>query len=169
MEKKRVRLLFSSINIMEKNRVRLLFSSINIMEKNRVRLLFSSINIRTQDMTYSLFDTPRRAFALRPDIVLEFGKRKVVMDTKWKLLSDTERNGGISQSDMYQMYAYGKKYEADRIVLVYPYSDRISRTDIEYSSEDNVRVDVRFVDLRTPDSSISDILSEVTKALEWIG
>ncbi|MBP8660685.1 MAG: hypothetical protein KBI09_07175 [Mesotoga sp.] len=37
-------------------------------------------------MTYSLFDTPRRAFALRPDIVLEFGKHKVVMDTKWKLL-----------------------------------------------------------------------------------
>ena len=53
-----------------------------LKEKNRVRLLFSSINIRTQDMTYSLFDTPRRAFALRPDIVLEFGKHKVVMDTK---------------------------------------------------------------------------------------
>jgi len=133
------------------------------------KLVGRGINIRTQDTTYSLFDSPRRAFALRPDIVLEFGERKVVMDTKWKLLSDTERNGGISQSDMYQMYAYGKKYEADRIVLVYPYSDRISMTDIEYSSRDKVRVDVRFVDLRTPDNSISDLLSEVTEALEWIG
>jgi 5-methylcytosine-specific restriction enzyme subunit McrC len=133
------------------------------------KLVGRGINIRTQDTTYSLFDRPRRAFALRPDIVLEFGERKVVMDTKWKLLSDTERNGGISQSDMYQMYAYGKKYEADRIVLVYPYSDRISMTDIEYSSRDKVRVDVRFVDLRTPDNSISDLLSEVTEALEWIG
>ncbi len=133
------------------------------------KLVGRGINIRTQDTTYSLFDSPRRAFALRPDIVLEFGERKVVMDTKWKLLSDTERNGGISQSDMYQMYAYGKKYEADRIVLVYPYSDRINMTDIEYSSRDKVRVDVRFVDLRTPDNSISDLLSEVTEALEWIG
>ncbi len=53
--------------------------------------------------------------------------------------------------------------------LVYPYSDRISMTDIEYSSRDKVRVDVRFVDLRTPDNSISDLLSEVTEALEWIG
>ena len=133
------------------------------------KLVGRGINIRTQDTTYSLFDSPRRAFALRPDIVLEFGERKVVMDTKWKLLSDTERNGGISQSDMYQMYAYGKKYEADRIVLVYPYSDRISMTDIEYSSRDKVRVDVRFVDLRTPDNSISDLLSEVTEVLKWIG
>jgi 5-methylcytosine-specific restriction enzyme subunit McrC len=129
------------------------------------KLVGIGINIRTQDMTYSLFDTPRRAFALRPDIVLEFGKHKVVMDTKWKLLSDTERNSGISQLDMYQMYAYGKKYGADRIVLLYPYSDRISRTDIRYASNDNVKVDVRFVDLRNPDSSISDILSEVTDAV----
>jgi len=90
------------------------------------------------------------------------------MDTKWKLLSDTERNSGISQLDMYQMYAYAKKYEADRIVLLYPYSDRISRTDIGYASNDNVKVDVRFVDLRNPDESLSELLSEVTEALKWI-
>ncbi|PNQ03595.1 hypothetical protein RM69_09305, partial [Mesotoga sp. SC_NapDC3] len=128
-----------------------------------------AINIRTQDATYSLFDIPRRAFALRPDIVLEFGERKVIMDTKWKLLSDTDRNSGISQSDMYQMYAYGKKYVADRIVLLYPYSDKIGRTDIGYSSRDSVKVDIRFVDLRNPDESISEILSEVSNVLEWIG
>ena len=127
----------------------------------------TKINLRTQDTRYSLFDSPRRAFTLRPDIVLEFGERTVVMDTKWKLLSDTERNSGISQSDMYQMYAYAKKYEADRIVLLYPYSDRISRTDIGYASNDNVKVDVRFVDLRNPDDSISRLLSEVTEALKW--
>jgi len=128
-----------------------------------------AINIRTQDATYSLFDIPRRAFALRPDIVLEFGKRTVIMDTKWKLLSDTDRNSGISQSDMYQMYAYGKKYGADRIVLLYPYSDKIGRTDIEYSSDDNVTVDIRFVDLRNPTESISELMSEALETLEWIG
>ena len=128
-----------------------------------------AINIRTQDATYSLFDIPRRAFELRPDIVLEFGERTVVMDTKWKLLSDTDRNSGISQSDMYQMYAYGKKYAADRIVLVYPYSDKIGRSDIGYSSDDNVRVDIRFVDLRNPTESISELMSEALETLEWIG
>jgi 5-methylcytosine-specific restriction enzyme subunit McrC len=61
------------------------------------KLISRDINIRTQDTTYSLFDSPKRAFALKPDIVLEFGERTVVMDTKWKLLSDTDRNSGISQ------------------------------------------------------------------------
>jgi 5-methylcytosine-specific restriction enzyme subunit McrC len=70
---------------------------------------------------------------------------------------------------MYQMYAYGKKYGAGRVVLLYPYSDKISRTDIGYISDDNVRVDVRFVDLRNPNQSISGLLSEVSDPLKWIG
>jgi 5-methylcytosine-specific restriction enzyme subunit McrC len=121
----------------------------------------SGVALRTQDTRYSLFDSPTRAFALRPDIVLEFGGRTVVMDTKWKLLSDNARNTGISQSDMYQMYAYSKKYEADSIVLLYPHSDAVSRTDIRYASDDNVKVDVFFVDLKNADVSISKLLSKV--------
>lgn len=120
----------------------------------------SSVSLRTQDTRYNLFDSPTRAFALRPDIVLEFGGHTVIMDTKWKLLSDNARNSGISQSDMYQMYAYSKKYDAERIVLLYPYSDAVNRTDIRYVSDDNVNVWVSFIDLRNVDDSISKLLSE---------
>ncbi|MDF2800394.1 MAG: uncharacterized protein K0S61_297 [Anaerocolumna sp.] len=121
----------------------------------------SGVTLRTQDSRYSLFDSPTRAFSLRPDIVLEFGRRTIVLDTKWKLLSDNVRNSGISQSDMYQMYAYSKKYEAERIVLLYPYSDVVSKTNMRYASDDNVKVDVTFVDLNNADGSISKLLSEV--------
>ena len=121
----------------------------------------SGVILRTQDARYSLFDSPARAFSLRPDIVLEFDGRTVVLDTKWKLLSDNARNSGISQSDMYQMYAYGKKYEADSIVLLYPFSDAVSKTDIKYASDDNVEVNVTFVDLKNADGSISKLLEEV--------
>ena len=121
----------------------------------------SGVILRTQDARYSLFDSPARAFSLRPDIVLEFDNRTVVLDTKWKLLSDNARNSGISQSDMYQMYVYGKKYDADRIVLLYPYSDAVSKTDIRYASDDNVNVDINFVDLKNADGSISKLLGEV--------
>ncbi|GIP16196.1 hypothetical protein J40TS1_18380 [Paenibacillus montaniterrae] len=121
----------------------------------------SGVILRTQDARYSLFDSPARAFSLRPDIVLEFDRRTVVLDTKWKLLSDNARNSGISQSDMYQMYAYGKKYEADSIVLLYPYSDGVSKNDIRFASDDNVKVNVAFIDLRNADSSISKLLEEV--------
>jgi 5-methylcytosine-specific restriction enzyme subunit McrC len=121
----------------------------------------SGINLRTQDTRFSLFDSPNRAFALRPDIVLEFSGNTIVLDTKWKILSDNIRNNGISQSDMYQMYAYSKKYEADSIILIYPYSDAVSRTDIRYSSDDNVNVNVFFIDLKNADESISSLLSKV--------
>lgn len=125
------------------------------------KLVSRKVNVRTQDTTYSLFDSPNRAFALRPDIVLEFDGYKVVLDTKWKLLSDKASNWGISQSDMYQMYAYGKKYEAERVVLLYPNSDKVSKKDMRYLSNDNVKVDVAFIDLRDPDNSIKKILSQI--------
>ena len=123
--------------------------------------LGTGINIRTQDNRYSLFDSPSRAFALRPDIVLEFDERTIVLDTKWKLLTDSARNKGISQSDMYQMYAYSKKYEADGIVLVYPNSNLINRTNISFASDDNVKVSVSFIDLRNVEDSISKLVDDI--------
>ena len=123
--------------------------------------LSTGINIRTQDNRYSLFDSPSRAFALRPDIVLEFDGRTIVLDTKWKLLTDSARNKGISQSDMYQMYAYSKKYEAEGIVLVYPNSNLINRTNISFASDDNVKVSVSFIDLRNVEGSISKLVDEI--------
>lgn len=123
--------------------------------------LGTGINIRTQDNRYSLFDSPSRAFALRPDIVLEFDGRTIVLDTKWKLLTDSGRNNGISQSDMYQMYAYSKKYEADGVVLVYPNSNLINRTNISFASDDNVKVSVSFIDLRNVEGSISKLVDEI--------
>lgn len=123
--------------------------------------LGSGVSLRTQDNRYSLFDSPIRAFALRPDLVLESGERTVILDTKWKLLSDNVRNNGISQSDMYQMYAYSKKYDADGIVILYPQSDSVSKGEIRYASDDNVKVDVSFIDLRNVDSCIVNLLSTV--------
>jgi len=61
-------------------------------------LAVGGIVLHTQDARYSPFDTPKRTFSLRPDIVLESGGRTVVIDTKWKLLSNKFSNFGISQS-----------------------------------------------------------------------
>lgn len=118
------------------------------------------MKIRTQDSRYSLFDSPKRSFMLKPDIVIEANGSSFVLDTKWKLLSSSSRNNGISQADMYQMYAYSKKYDAERILLVYPYSDGINKHDIRYLSDDDVKVEVHFIDLRNPDVSLSDLVHE---------
>ena len=49
------------------------------------------------------------------------------MDTKWKLINGNSRakNYGISQSDMYQLYAYGHKYLTGdkKLMLIYPMNE----------------------------------------------
>ena len=61
------------------------------------------------------------AFRLKPDIVIRRGQEVLaVADTKWKLLGEQKENFGMSQADMYQMYAYQKRYGAARALLVYP-------------------------------------------------
>lgn len=84
--------------------------------------------IKTQDRAYFLVEhKAENRFGLRPDIVLnKDSSRSKLVDTKWKLLDENSdrRNYNISQSDMYQLYAYGKKYTVagtePRLVLLYP-------------------------------------------------
>ena len=61
-------------------------------------------------------------FRLIPDIVVQNQERIFIFDTKWKLLDDSKsnKNYGIEQSDLYQMYAYGKKYSSKQLFLIYP-------------------------------------------------
>ncbi len=66
------------------------------------------VSVKTQDRTHTLFTLPHPTFSLRPDVVLESTHQTVVIDTKWKMLAKGSRIYGISQGDMYQMYAYAK-------------------------------------------------------------
>lgn len=69
-------------------------------------------------------------FRMKPDLLVTKGKQSVmVLDTKWKILDQSKDNGTdkycLSQSDFYQLYAYGQTYlngEGD-LVLVYPLTD----------------------------------------------
>ena len=117
-------------------------------------------HVSLQDKKYHLFDEPRK-FALRPDIVLKNGNRTIIMDTKWKsLLDNSSCNYGISQADMYQMYAYSKKYNTADVWLLYPVNDDMrDHTEISYKSiiDDNVSVKVYFVDLANIEESIENL------------
>ena len=74
------------------------------------------------------------------------------------MLSASAYNYGISQADMYQMYAYGKKYDAERVVLIYPKSDVAESPPIIYESGDGLSVEVVFVDLRDERASIDAVV-----------
>ena len=65
-------------------------------------------------------DAGNDAFRLKPDVVLERGRVRFVLDAKWKRLDPGAPNRGVSQGDAYQLFAYGRRYGCRRVVLVYP-------------------------------------------------
>ncbi len=123
----------------------------------------TDFTLSAQDKTYHLFDEPKK-FLMKPDIVVKSktDNRIFVMDTKWKVLSDSKFNYGISQSDMYQMYAYQKKYGSVDVTLLYPLTENIvSDKDIHYVSKDGTIIKIRFVDLFDLNKSLGKVLNEL--------
>lgn len=124
------------------------------------KLSAAQFSISAQDKRYYLFDTPRREFRLKPDIVVtrRADGAVFVMDTKWKVLPGTGSGRGISQADMYQMYAYQKKYGAEDVTLLYPKTKTVSSAaEIQFESDDGVTVRACFVDLFDVQNSLSNI------------
>ena len=113
-------------------------------------------DVSAQDKGYYLFDFPEQ-FELRPDIVITRNdKSRIVLDTKWKCLIDKpSKNYGISQSDMYQMYAYAKKYNTPEVWLLYPLNEEMrNHSEISFKSNDDVTVRLFFVDVSDIESSL---------------
>ena len=125
----------------------------------------SGYTLSAQDKTYHLFDEPRK-FLMKPDIVI---KNKAlgqvfVMDTKWKVLSDAKTNYGISQADVYQMYAYQKKYTSENVTLLYPLTDKVEQDkDIRFLSHDGTEIKIRFIDLFDLSNSLKAIVTEINE------
>lgn len=117
--------------------------------------LFNKYEIKTQDSNYYLISNPKK-FKLKPDIVMRKDGKTIILDTKWKLLNqDSNNNYGISQSDLYQMYAYAKKYNSDKIVLIYPmnkYVDKLNELKFEY--ENDITLNILFVNLDDINASL---------------
>ena len=125
----------------------------------------SGKHISLQDKGHHLaFSEQKGIYALRPDIVIDKGK--VIADTKWKLLSEDKTRQGISGSDLYQMYAYGKKYEkCKELYLIYPKDKEVISQVYDYY-QDNLKplpLKVLFFDLENPKNpeNLQNIFSSV--------
>lgn len=124
--------------------------------------------VSAQDKGYYLFNTlngeKHKKFALRPDLVVTRDDGSVIiLDTKWKsLINDKSKNYGISQTDMYQMYAYSKKYGTSEIWLLYPENDAMRGCGpIKFDSGDGTTVSLFFVDVANIEKSMKDLLDRV--------
>lgn len=125
-------------------------------------------DVSSQDKGHYLFVEPKKQFALRPDIVIKKGDRTIILDTKWKtLINDSSKNYGISQADMYQMYAYSKKYETSEIWLLYPVNKEMRGHDqISFFSGDNTYVRLFFVDVAHIEESLNALMKKIEEINE---
>ncbi|GAA4079183.1 McrC family protein [Flavobacterium cheonanense] len=57
-----------------------------------------------------------KTISIRPDIVIEKGSQKYIIDTKWKNIDYSEP----STNDLRQMYVYNDYWKSDKAMLLYP-------------------------------------------------
>lgn len=121
----------------------------------RLRHLHPKWQITTQARDYYLMQQAgKNHFLMKPDLVLRQDNIRVVADTKWKLLgqdSSKPIHNSISQADLYQMYAYGKKYLHDQqvqeVYLIYPKSANFTKPLPIFEYDDGFRLFVVPYDL----------------------
>jgi len=66
-------------------------------------------------------------FRLKPDLLFRQGEAApLIMDTKYKQLTPSDRKLGISEADFYQMFAYARRYACPRVILLYPQSAQVT-------------------------------------------
>ena len=104
-------------------------------------------DIKSQDRTHHLaYENSIGRFRLKPDIVINGGK--IIADTKWKILSEDKAYNGVLQDDMYQLYAYGTKYDnCEKIYLIYPFDELIIKNSYNYFKNKELKLDILFFDV----------------------
>ena len=115
-----------------------------------------------QHLEKHLIEDPK-SFKLRPDIFLE---SEFIADTKWKIIrqdiNESEKKYKISQADLYQLYAYGKKYECDKLYLIYPKIDGAKQESMKFRYEDEMWLEILYFDLENdkliPPNRLSTII-----------
>jgi len=100
-----------------------------------------------------LLENGQKRFALKPDIGIIKDNKYTLVDTKWKRLDNRKAHNNVSQADAYQMYAYGKEYDSQRVILLYPGTEDFRNEVATYchcENEPAKRIEVRTIDVSAP-------------------
>ena len=103
------------------------------------------------------------AFAMKPDIsLIKQGDVQFILDTKWKRINGegSDSKHGISQADMYQLFAYGKKYDCKQVALVYPETEQFQEI-LRYKFDDELSLSCFPFDVTDPECSVKKILNHL--------
>lgn len=108
-------------------------------------------------------DEDREVFSTKPDISILLNEAVAkIGDTKYKKLKEDDSKYGVSQQDLYQMFAYSRRYGTPEITLIYPMTNNVKPHTLELP--DNTRVNIRTINLeRNIQKEITTIESEVVE------
>ena len=126
-------------------------------------------DFRTQDKRYYLAkENGKDIFQLRPDFTGLIDNKLYIMDAKWKLINEKSRDEkyGINQSDMYQLFSYGKIYEnignnnekdkkTIQLELFYPEPQGASGSTIEFCFNDRNKISLKVCFVNLEDGKIN--------------
>jgi 5-methylcytosine-specific restriction enzyme subunit McrC len=104
--------------------------------------------------------------SIRPDIVIDKGSHKFIIDTKWKNIDYSEP----STHDLRQMYVYNDYWQSDKAMLLYPSNTtkEIKEEDFELFKNNKHacslgKISIFYVDKETLSETIG------TTILKWFG
>ncbi|MCZ4088731.1 hypothetical protein O3W52_01020 [Ensifer psoraleae] len=152
----------------------LLFEMNTLFEEYVARMLMRALadtNLRVVSQGGRLYcletDDRRGLFQTRPDILVKCGGEIVqIIDTKWKRIAARvdDPKQGVSQSDVYQMIAYGQLCKCNRLTLLYPHHSALTKVDGVHAAHQVTGSD-RWLESATIDVSQSEALSERLRAI----
>ena len=106
-------------------------------------------------------------FYMKPDISLMSDrmsdrKTEFILDTKWKRINGegSDPKHGISQADMYQLFAYGKKYGCKQVALVYPKTEQFQKI-LRYKFDEKLSLSCFPFDVTRLQGSVAEILNHL--------
>jgi 5-methylcytosine-specific restriction enzyme subunit McrC len=106
-------------------------------------------------------------FYMKPDISLMSDrmsdrKTEFILDTKWKRINGegSDPKHGISQADMYQLFAYGKKYRCKQVALIYPKSEQFQEM-LRYKFDEELSLSCFPFNVTKPKCSVKKILNDL--------
>lgn len=104
-----------------------------------------------------------KAFYMKPDITLMSDKRaNFILDAKWKRIEAAadDPKMGIAQSDLYQLFAYGKKYRVPKVALVYPRTEKFCAP-VRYRLDNDLGLVCFPFDVTKPKESVGELLGSL--------
>ena len=125
--------------------------------------------LHKQSTSKCLLEIPKK-FQLKPDFVFLLGDERIVADAKWKRIHPDAGDGkrGVSQGDLYQLYAYAKKYQAACVMLFYPETEAFRDALADWRFEEGLSVALVPVPLPRDGEGSRQALHRFRRVLEKV-